>query len=224
MSGPESERERGLLRSIGRRRLRRGLVVGPPMVAAWWLLSRWIAQRWNLQPDLVRFVVVFIMAVPGIFAPDLLGSRLTHDPRETPRLRWLNRERTERRVGRTRTILAVCLGMMLLMQCLAMLAPGAMNNAASSPDMVVWLVLTIAVSLRWGPADPDDEATQLRSLIAVNRAFVVTLLACLAAITLDTLRGGGVLHPALEAAMLVGCLTLQVSLIIGKPRIAGDET
>lgn len=219
----ESDSEQHLLRSIRRRRMGRGLVVMLPTLVAWWLLSQWIAQRWKLQPDLTRFAILLVFSIPTLFAPRWFGRGLGHDPRETDRLRWLNREQTDRQIARRRIIMAIAIGLTLLMQCVMLLLPGSMDTAFYGSDVLVWLVLISASGLWWRPADLGDEGAQLRYLIAVNHAFPITLVACLAAIVIDAYRGGGILRHALEAALLIGCLTLQLSLIIGEPRTALDN-
>ena len=211
--------ERHLLRSIGRWRMVRGLTFVVPVLVAWWLLSRWIAQRWGLQPDLVRFAILLVFFIPGVFAPKWLGGGLAHDARETPRLRWLSQERADRHLARSRAFMVFGLGCLFLVQCVTLLRPMGADAASSSWDGLVWAVLTGSLCLRWRPKDLGDEGAQFRYLIAVNRAFLVTLVACQGAIVLDACLGG-ILRPALEAAMLAGGLTLQLSLLIGERQTA----
>ena len=217
----ETADEHRLLRSIGRRRMACGLAIMVPMLVAWWLLSRWIAQRWGLQPDLVRFAALLAFSVLGFLSPRWPGSRLTRDARETPRLRWLMQERADRHMALSRMFLVLGLGGLLLVQCVTLLLPIHADTAFSSSDGIVWAVLTGSLCLRWRPKDLGDEGAQLRYLTAVNHAFLVTMVACLGAIVMDALRGG-LLRPALEAALLAGGLTLQLSLIIGERRTAQD--
>ncbi len=213
--------EQQLLRSIRRRRILFGLAITVPVLAAWWRSSQWIAQRWNLQPELVRFAILLAFSILGALAPNLSRS-WGHDPRETPRLRWLNQERTDRYMTVSRVLMVFGLGGLLLVQCSVLFAPIETDTAFSRSDGLVWAVLTGSLCLRWRPTDLGDEGAQFRYLIAVNRAFLVTLATCLGAIVFDAYRGGGMLRPAIEAALLVGCLTLQSSLIIGERRAAPD--
>ena len=217
----ETPDEQRLLRSIRQRRMARGLAVIVPVLVAWWVLSRWIAQRWGLQPDLVRFAILLAFSVLGFLAPRWPGRGLTHDARETPRLRWLMQERADRHVALSRMFLVLGLGGLLLVQCVTLLLPLHADTAFSSSDGLVWAVLTGSLCLRWRPRYLGDEGAQLRYLTAVNHAFLVTVVACLGAIVLDACRGG-MLRPALEAALLAGGLTLQLSLLIGERRTAQD--
>ena len=217
----ETADEHRLLRSIGRRRMAWGLVIVVPVLVAWWLLSRWIAQRWGLQPDLVRFAILLAFSVLGFLVPRWPGTRLAYDARETPRLRWLRQERADRIMARSRMLMAIGLGGLLLVQCVTLLLPTRRDAAFSSTDGMVWAVLAGSLCLRWRPKDLGDEGAQLRYLTAVNQAFLVTVVACLGAILLDACRDG-MLRPALEAALLIGGLTLQLSLLIGERRAAPD--
>ncbi len=204
-----------MLRSIGRRRMLRTLIMAVPLAAAWLLLSHWIAQRWAVQPNLARFTVAFILFVPSVLFPSWLRAVLP-DRATTQHASWLDRQRVERRTRTGRMFAVISLGVLLLLQCAAVLEPETASPAFSDGDVVVWLLLTISLSLRWRPADLGDDGAQRRTLVAANRALLVTLLACVAAILLDAYRGHGTLRPALEAALLIGCLTLQLSLIIGE--------
>lgn len=219
----ENDSERQLLRSINRRRRLRGLAVALPATAAWLLLAHWIARRWNLQPDLVRFAILLVFVIPAVFAPRLFGRDFNHDPRETFRLRWLNKERADQQIARGRIIQVIGFSLILLIRCVTLLGPRRMDATFSDSDVLVWSVVAAALGLRWRPADLGDEGAQLRYLTAVNRAFMVTLVACLAAILLDAYWHGGILRPALEAALLIGCLTVQLSLVVSEPRTAPDS-
>ena len=202
-------------RSLGRRRMLRSLIIAVPLVAAWLLLSHWIAQRWAVQPNLARFTVAFILFVPSVLFPSWLRA-VPPDRAETQHASWLDRQRVERRTRIGRISAVIGLGILLLLQCAAVLEPETASPVFSDDGVVMWLLLTISLSLRWRPGDLGDEGAQRRTLVAANRAFLVTLLACVAAILLDAYRGHGTLRPALEAALLIGCLTLQLSLIIGE--------
>ena len=218
----ESNAEQPLLNSIRRRRIYRSLVVVLPALAAWWLVSQWIAQRWRFDPDLTRVAVLLVFSTSALFGSRWFGRGFGHDSRETARLQWLNREQNDRLIIRSRIIMAGAIGLALLKQCFVLLELRGTTAPFSGSDVVVWLVLASASGLRWRPADLGDEGAQQRYLIAVNHAFPVTLIACLAALAMNALRGGGILRPALETALLIGCLTLQLSLIIGEPRTALD--
>ena len=222
MSDLETAGEQQLLHAIRRRRILLGLVIVIPSVAVWWLSSRWIAQRWNLQPELVRFVVLLAFSILSVLVPNL-GKGLGRDARETPRLRWLNQEHIDQYMTVSRVLLVIGLGGLLLLQCTTLFASIKTETAFSRSDDLVWAVLSGTLCLRWRPTDLGDEGAQLRYLMAVNRAFLVTLTACLAAIVFDAYRGGGILRPAIEVALLIGCLTLLLSLIIGERRAAQDS-
>ena len=221
MPGLETADEQQLLRSIRRRRILLGLAITVPVLVAWLRSSQWIAQRWNLQPELVRFAILLAFSILGALAPNL-GRRWGHDARETPRLRWLNQERTDQYMRVSRVLMVFGLGGLFLLQCGVLFAPMGSDTAFSTSDGLLWAVVGGSLCLRWRTTDLGDEGAQSRYLIAVNRAFLVTLAACLGAIVFDAYRGGGMLRPAIEAALLVGCLTLQSSLIIGERREAPD--
>lgn len=170
-----------------------------------------------------RFVSVLVFAVAAIVAPRWLGGNPSHDPRETPRLRWLGRERADRKIGGRSIIVVFGFGLALLGQCLIVLGSGSTNVDLSGSDILLWSILGMVLGLRWRPADLGDEGAQARYLIAVNRAFLVTLVACLAAIVLDSCWGGGRLRHLLEAALLIGCMTLRLSLIIDERRAAAES-
>ena len=220
MSGSQAADEQ-LLRSIRRRRMAQGLPVMVLVLSAWWLLSRWIARRWDLPPDLVRTAIMLAFMVPAVVAPRWLNGRFGNDPRETPRLRWLIRERADRVLDRSRIPMIFGIGILLLVQCVMLLGLVRLPSGYSGSDGVTVAVVMGSLCLRWRPADLGDEGTQLRYLIAANRAFLVTLLSCLGALLLDAFRDG-LLRPALEAALLAGSLTLQLSMFIGDRRTTTD--
>jgi hypothetical protein len=218
----ENAAEKQQLRTIERRRVMRGVAIAIPVLTAWWQVSGWVAQHWGLHPEFVRGAALLVFGAVGIFTPGGISEGLSRDPGETLRVRWLSRERADERTACNHILLAFVLGVMLFIQCLALLGPTGAIAGFSGLDGLVSVVLTAALGLRWRPGDLGDEGAQFRSLVAVNRAFLVTLVACVGAIELDAYRAG-MLRPALEGALLVGCLTLQLSLIVSERRAASGR-
>ncbi|MCQ8276854.1 hypothetical protein NFI95_00115 [Acetobacteraceae bacterium KSS8] len=210
-----------LLRAIRRRRMAGGPVISVPILAGWWLLSGWIARRYAVQPELVQFSTMLAFLVLGILAPRWLEVPWFRDPRETPRIRWLIQEGSDRYERLSRLLLSVGLGGLLLVQCVSLVNLAHPTHELSDGDGVGWAVFIALLGVRWRPSDLGDEGAQLRYLIAAHRAFLVTVILCLAAVVADSFHAG-LLRPAISAALLAGALTLQLSLMISERRTAPD--
>lgn len=212
MSGSNETDERALLRSIRRRNLAKALLAGGPALVLWWLTAGWIQRRCHVQrapAELGALLAVLVVMHPVL---KLLGRERFRDSRETPRIRWLQNEWSERITARTRLFWIISVSIVLLIRVLMLpLSGGGLGPAdgwvlafllMSSGGLVVSRLPTVAA-----------EFERAQRLAATHRAYLVTALLCAAALLLDPYWPGR-LSGMIWIALLAGILTQQTSLAL----------
>ena len=218
MVQPDEVVEERLLRSIRQRNALTGLMVTVPMLILWWLLSHWLIHRYGIEPQLAMFGTLFV-AGPGIAVLlRRLGLDQRRDPRMTPRLDRLMKERSDRTTSRVRRlrIASTLLGVLLF-------GPILLFNLGGSSDLTDGgLVLMILMGnssphLLWRLPKTMDELEQAHYLAATHRAYGGTVLLCVGALILDRYWPGR-LPSVITVSLLIGILVQQTSLEVSYRR------
>ena len=212
MVEPDKAAEERLLRTIRRRNVFLGLLITVPILSAWWLLSHWLIRRYGIEPHLAMFGTLFA-AGPGIAVLlRRLGLDQVRDPRMTPRLDWLIKERTDRTLARARRLRIAAVVMAILL-----LGPSMLFDYGNSSDLTDgWAVLMILMgtggpNLLWRLPKTMDELEQAHYLTATHRAYAVTVLLCVGALILDRYWPGR-LPGVISMSLLIGILVQQTAL------------
>ncbi len=212
MVEPDEAIEARLLRSIRRRNVLVGLAVSIPMLTLWWLLSHWLIRRYGIEPHLAMFGTLF-GAGPGIVVLlRRLGLDQTRDPRMTPRLHWLMKERSDRTTSRARRFRIAWIFLAVLF-----FGPIMLFDRGSISDLTDgWVVLMILMGssgpyLLWQLPKTMDELEQAHYLAATHRAYAVTVLLCVGALILDRCWPGR-LPGVITLSLLIGILVQQTGL------------
>ena len=210
--------EARLLRSIRRRNLCLGLLVSIPILILWWFLSHWLIRRYGVEPHLATFGTLF-GAGPGIAVLlRRLGLDQARDPRMTPRLHWLMKERTDRTTSRVRRFRIAWVFLAVLF-----FGPIMLFDRGSSSDLTDgWLILMILMGssgpyLLWQLPKTMDELEQAHYLAATHRAYAVTVLLCVGALILDRYWPGR-LAGVISVSLLIGILVQQTGLEVSYRR------
>ena len=212
MVQPDAAVEERLLRSIRQRNAVTGLMVTIPILILWWLLSHWLIRRYGIEPQLAMFGTLFV-AGPGIAVLlRRLGLDQVRDPRMTPRLDRLMKERSDRTTSLARRLrIAAAFLAVLLFGPIMLFDLGGSSNLTDG-----WLVLMILIGsssphLLWRLPKTMDELEQAHYLAATHRAYSVTALLCVGALILDRYWPGR-LPSSITVSLLVGILVQQTGL------------
>lgn len=218
MSNPDEAAEQRLLRSISRRNGLRGLVVTAPALVLWWLLSHWMMRRYDIDPRLAMFGTPFLAApLLGVLIRRL-GPDQVRDPRETPRLRWLLKQRSGRIASRVRRVWIVCTLLAVLLWVPAMLFDrGHTSDLTDGWPVLLMLMGTCGPNLPWRLPKAMDEPERARYLVATHRAHAATTLLCVGALILDRYWPGR-LPGLITLSLLIGILAQQAGLEVSGAR------
>ena len=224
MVEPVEAAEGRLFRSIRRRNVLLGLLITTPVLILWWLLSHWLARRYGVEPNLAMLGTMFV-AGPGITVLfRRLGLDRARDPRMTPRLHWLMKEKSDRALALARRLRIAAVLMAILLLGTSMLF--GLGDPADMTDgsLILMLVMGSAgPNLLWRLPKTMDELEQAHYLAATHRAYAVTVVSCMGALILDRYWPGrlaGTITVSLLAGILVQQTGLEVSYRRAVPRDA----
>ena len=223
MSEPDRAAERQLLRSIRRRSLVKGLVGAIPVVALWWLLSHWIARRYGIEAHLANLgTLLLVTSCLGVLLR-WLGLDQLRDPRETPRLRWLLKERSDRITSRARRFWIGSMSLAVLLGAPIMLLDQGGSSDLTDGCMVVLILMGASgPNLPWRLPKTMDELEQAHYL-ASHRAYALTVWLCVGALVLNHYWPGR-LAGLISLSLLIGILAQQIGLEIQATRaVAHNE-
>ncbi len=180
MSGID-ETDHRLLRAIHRRRMLNGLVLLVPTMAIWWLLYHWVERRFHVQDNVAQLgTILIVMGVVGLLSR--LGLRPRRDPRETPRLSWLQNERLDRLMSRVRRVQIIGYALFLLASPVMLF-----DRSVSGFGWGIVVMMVISTEAFTGRLPKNmDELTLAHQATATRWAYTVTVSCCIAALLLGS--------------------------------------
>ncbi len=222
MSEPVEAAERQLLRSIGRRNMLKGLLVGTPTIALWWLLSHWLMRRYGVEAHLANFGTLLLVVSCLVVLSRWLGPGQARDPRETPRLRWLMKERSDRMTSRMRRFWIVCITLAVLLWVPGMLFDHDDHDLTSGWTVVLILMGASGPNLLWRLPKTMDELERAHYLLSTQRAYALTVSLCVGALVLNRTWPGR-LPGMINLSLLIGILAQQIALEIHGTRAVAHD-
>jgi len=215
--------ERKLLCSIQRQNVPEGLTTGVSVFVLWRLLVHLMESYFHVERDLAESGSMLVLFISTSILLPQFGWHRVCDRRETPRLRWLQNERCDRLLSRTRLVWIAGIILMLLSKLGLLLTNPNWPGAENGSDAVTIIIIGGGVGLLWRLPETMNEVAQAHYLRATQTAYLVTMLSYLSAVLLDSYWSDR-LRVTIIISLLAGMLTQQIELaLLGARTVPRDD-